>query len=182
MNRNLGLPWWSSGSDSMLPTQGHRFNPWSGNWIPHVATLSLYATTKTHDSQINKYFRNEMEFKAQLLSHTNHIFNAWESCVAGGYLPERGASRTFSSFFVLRVSQYEAGRSTARGHRSGFLGSWSNPEALPLPASQVPLALPSCLPRLTLGVCLLPSRGILPGCFHTLRSPSQLHLLDSLFL
>ena len=84
-------------------------------WQRRVATISLYATTKTHHSQINEYFRNEMERKAQLLSHTNHIFNAWESCVAGGYLPERGASRTFPSFFVLRVSQYEAGRSTARG-------------------------------------------------------------------
>ena len=26
-----GLPWWSTGQDSMLPSQGHRFEPWSGN-------------------------------------------------------------------------------------------------------------------------------------------------------
>ena len=26
-----GLPWWSSGSDSMFPMQGLRLDPWSGN-------------------------------------------------------------------------------------------------------------------------------------------------------
>ena len=44
------------------------------------------------------------------------------------------------------------------GHSSGFLRSWSNPEALP---SQPPrhrlLSLPSPLPPLNFGVCLLPS-------------------------
>ena len=68
------------------------------------------------------------------------------------------------------------------GHGGGFLWSWSTPEALPLPAPQVPLALPSRLPPLTFRVCLLPSWGIPTGCFHTLRSPSQLHLLDSFFV
>ena len=35
-----GLPWWSSGQDSMFPLQGHRFNPWSGNGSCHAACCS----------------------------------------------------------------------------------------------------------------------------------------------
>ena len=35
-----GLPWWSSGWESVFQCRGHGFNPWSGNWDPtcHVAT------------------------------------------------------------------------------------------------------------------------------------------------
>ena len=49
MRNTGGLPWWSSGYDSVLPMQGGRpgIDPWSGNKI-------LHATTKTQHSQINK--------------------------------------------------------------------------------------------------------------------------------
>ena len=33
--------------------RGHRFDPWSGNYIPH-------ATTKTQFSQINNYFKKSL--------------------------------------------------------------------------------------------------------------------------
>ena len=36
--------------------RGPGFNPWSGNKIPHAATKTEYATTKTRQSQINKDF------------------------------------------------------------------------------------------------------------------------------
>ena len=32
----------------------HGFDPWSGNWIPHISTKSSHAVTKTQHSQINK--------------------------------------------------------------------------------------------------------------------------------
>ena len=36
--RAQGLPWWSSGSDSVLKKcRGPRFDPWSGNKIPHTS-------------------------------------------------------------------------------------------------------------------------------------------------
>ena len=41
---------------SCCQCRGPRFNAWSGNWIPHAATKSLHAATKTSYSQINKYF------------------------------------------------------------------------------------------------------------------------------
>ena len=39
---------------------GTRFDPWSGNWIPHATTKSSHAATKTWYSQINKYKRKKM--------------------------------------------------------------------------------------------------------------------------
>ena len=39
---HVGLPWWSSGKDSVLPMQGPGFDPWSGNQIP--ATKLILAT------------------------------------------------------------------------------------------------------------------------------------------
>ena len=33
-NNAVGLPWYSSISDSSLPGQGHGFNPWSGTCDP----------------------------------------------------------------------------------------------------------------------------------------------------
>ena len=36
--------------------RGVGFKPWSGDWI-------LHATTKTWNSQINKYFKNNLEKK-----------------------------------------------------------------------------------------------------------------------
>ena len=34
--------------------RGLRFNPWSGNYIPHFTTKSLHVATKTQHSQINR--------------------------------------------------------------------------------------------------------------------------------
>ena len=31
LKRKEGLPWWSSGKESVLQCRGHRFDPWSGN-------------------------------------------------------------------------------------------------------------------------------------------------------
>ena len=37
-----------------LPMQGAGFNPWGGNYIPHVTIKSSHATTETQHSEINK--------------------------------------------------------------------------------------------------------------------------------
>ena len=36
--------------------RGPRFDPWSGNQVPHAAIKSSYAVTKTQHNQINFYF------------------------------------------------------------------------------------------------------------------------------
>ena len=36
--------------------RGPRFDPWSGNSIPCVATKSLHATIKTRSGQVNFFF------------------------------------------------------------------------------------------------------------------------------
>lgn len=41
---------------SCCQCRGPGFDALSGNWIPHAATKSLYAATKTRLSQIKKYF------------------------------------------------------------------------------------------------------------------------------
>ena len=35
------------------------FDLWSGNWIPHAATKSFHAPTKTQCSQISKYYKKK---------------------------------------------------------------------------------------------------------------------------
>ena len=46
LNYVEGLPWRSSDWDFALPIQGPRFDPWSGNWIPHAAPKSLSPAAK----------------------------------------------------------------------------------------------------------------------------------------
>ena len=57
-NQVLGGSYWDFPGGPVAKTlcsqcRGPRFNPWSGNWIPHAATKNLHATTKTQHSQIN---------------------------------------------------------------------------------------------------------------------------------
>ena len=41
--------------------RGPRFDPWSGNWIPHAATKSLHAAAETWHSQITKFREKKKE-------------------------------------------------------------------------------------------------------------------------
>ena len=61
-----GLPWWSSGEQTVTQGRGHRSNPWSGNRPTHASTKattepthqnwrSLHTATKTQHSQ-KKFF------------------------------------------------------------------------------------------------------------------------------
>ena len=69
---NMGLPWWSSGSDSMLPRQGaqvqflvRELGPSCRNQEIHMLQVCLHpqlkkilcATNKTCNSQINTFFK-----------------------------------------------------------------------------------------------------------------------------
>ena len=60
--------------------RGPRFNPWSGNEIPHAETKSLHAaaktkhpsaTTKTWQRQINIYYKKEEEKSIREIALTN---------------------------------------------------------------------------------------------------------------
>ena len=47
------------------------FDLWSGNWIPHAATKSFHAPTKTQCSQISKYYKKkEKEDGCMVLAHS----------------------------------------------------------------------------------------------------------------
>ena len=65
------LPWWSSGS--VLPMQGSRFHPWSGNQIPHTATKSSHAATKYQCSQKNAPRPKPKNFLKHTLSNSLEI-------------------------------------------------------------------------------------------------------------
>ena len=53
---HVGLPWWSSGKDSVLPMQGPGFDPWSGNQITNFTNFGI-----KHSSSRNKGITSTLE-------------------------------------------------------------------------------------------------------------------------
>ena len=67
---------WSVVKNPLSQCKGSRFNPWSGNWIPHGATKSLHAATKTQNRKINIF---EKYYSYRQSASLSHSVSHWQS-------------------------------------------------------------------------------------------------------